>query len=154
MTSLRRILVPVDFSTSSRAALRYAVALAERFDARVDVLHVWSPLPELSWEPLAPSVFLSPHANELHRAEETHALHELVEEAQRTTLAPVTGRCETGDPRRVIVELAGGEPYDLVVLGVAGRSGITQRLLGGLTEKLLRRARVPILTVRGEGASS
>ena len=41
MTTVDRILVPVDFSPSSEAALTYAAAMAERFFSEIDVLHVW-----------------------------------------------------------------------------------------------------------------
>ena len=43
MDIIRRILVPVDFSTCSRAALEYAAVIARRFGSGVDVLHVWEP---------------------------------------------------------------------------------------------------------------
>jgi nucleotide-binding universal stress UspA family protein len=41
MPTISRLLVPVDFSACSRAALEYALFLGERFGASIDVLHVW-----------------------------------------------------------------------------------------------------------------
>ena len=42
--SLRRILVPIDFSKNALRALRYAIPLAEQFDARIALLHVVEPV--------------------------------------------------------------------------------------------------------------
>src|SRR6476646_4576093 len=41
MAQIRKILVPVDFSESARAALVYAVEVARKFGATIDLLHVW-----------------------------------------------------------------------------------------------------------------
>ena len=44
MTTLKRILVPTDFSDNARTAYEYAIDLAEQFHAKIDVVHIYEPI--------------------------------------------------------------------------------------------------------------
>lgn len=139
---VKHILVPIDFSASSKSALRKAVELAELVDARLTLLYVASrgyPRPErlavelpFSESPMALS------AEELL----TRLAHEEVPAALST-------RCllRLGVPHHEIVETARAAGADLVVLGVHQR-GSTPRLFADRTADAVRRAvHCPVLVV-------
>jgi nucleotide-binding universal stress UspA family protein len=136
MSAPRSILVPVDGSPASVAALEHAAALAEDGGARVDVLHVEAP--EVLGSPLSPST----------RGEIQRALDEAVDRASARLPGRVSRRTAHGDPLRTILETAGGGGYDLIVMGTHGRIGRLHSMLGSVAEGVVRNAPCPVLTVR------
>ena len=147
MSPIRRILVPVDFSESSRAALDYAVGLARGFDAQVDVLHVWE-VP--SFAPPGTVMFTSggtPLPNIVRTAAE-EALEGFVSAAAKRGVAVHSSRTEQGHPVQAIIEAATSGKYDLIVLGTHGRTGLSRALIGSVAERVVRHAPCPTLTVR------
>lgn len=147
MLEIHKILVPVDFSECSRAALESAVALAERFEASIDVLHVWEP-PHL----VGPEFLIR------ERGEEGHPLRDIaLERAHQEMdrfLSPFPNRetfhvrYESGKPFKTITALARDEHYDAIVMGTHGRSGLPHMLIGSVAEKVVRTAACPVVTVR------
>src|SRR5688500_3922468 len=121
--SINRILVPVDFSAHSEKAVRYATTVANRFGARVKLLHVVEhPFVTGAWS----SEAFVPNMPEL--------LNTLIEAAQER-LAALKKRLaahgfvvETavlkGQPAQTIVEHAKANAFDLIVIGTHGRSGL------------------------------
>jgi nucleotide-binding universal stress UspA family protein len=142
-----RILCPVDFSDFSGPALEHAVRLAKWFDARVEVIHV---VPCLAYVmPVGGYLPYSLAPAEVVRLEREHAAHSIGD-----LVAPLLGegvpietRVLEGEPWRVILEEAEDRVADLLVMGTHGRSGFEVLLLGSVTEKVLRRAPCPVLTV-------
>lgn len=140
-----RILVPTDGSTEGERALEYAFELARLHGASVRAIYVvntasYGGLPmETAWEGISDALY-----------EEGEAALERVRE-----LAPEDVQVETevfdGSPSRVIIEEAVPEKCDLVVMGTHGRGGIDRLLLGSVAERVVRRAAVPVLTVRVGG---
>jgi nucleotide-binding universal stress UspA family protein len=142
-----RILCPVDFSEFSGPALEYAVRLGEWFDARVEVLHVIASLPLAMPGGMGPAFYPDPlAATPAQREQAARSLADLVEPLLGEGV-PVVTKVLEGVPWRVILEEAKGVPADLLVIGTHGRSGFEQLLLGSVTEKVLRRAPCPVLTV-------
>jgi nucleotide-binding universal stress UspA family protein len=140
------LLVAVDFSDSSREALRQAVRLAETFDARIDLVHVIEDL----FQPVGVgytlrSVFeMEPDIES--RLEE--ALHVFREE-----VAPDSsrfGRMEVraGIPTRVLTEVAESFGSRLLVLGTKGLRGFDHLVMGSVAEAVVRTAPCPVLTVK------
>ncbi|MFC4543406.1 universal stress protein [Halosolutus amylolyticus] len=136
------ILVPTDGSEEGEHALEYAFDLARAHDATVRVLYVvnvagYGGLPmETAWEGISDALYTEGEAA-VERAEE---------------LAPDDVEVETsvreGAPSRTIIDRASPENCDLVVMGTHGRGGIDRLLLGSVAERVVRRADVPVLTVR------
>jgi nucleotide-binding universal stress UspA family protein len=149
VASIGRILVPVDFSEPSRAALDYAATLARTFGATLDVLHVWE---APSFAPRASGmVSLSagePSLNELVQRNANEALDDFVEEARKRGISIQSARTEMGVPWHTIVNVAETGNYDLVVLGTHGRTGLPRVLLGSVAENVVRHAHCPVMTVR------
>jgi nucleotide-binding universal stress UspA family protein len=137
-----RILCPTDFSPSAKAALDVAATLAARFEASIDVLHVWSPQVLVAFDAaLVPS------------AEETTALVESLHAKLDGALAHVARprrflrrHLVQGAPAEEILSFAQRERSELVVMGTHGRTGLAHVVLGSVAERLVRKASVPVLT--------
>lgn len=144
MAALQLILVPIDGSIPSLAALDHAVVLAEDSAARVDVLHVAAP-EEFSVGSGSP---LTPQA----RRDAEAAMDDAIDQARARLPGRVSRRTVSGDPLRTIVESARDGRYDLVVLGTHGRVGRLHELIGSVAEGVVRNAPCPVLIVREPGA--
>ena len=144
--ALRHILVPMDFSDCSVAALRYGFALAERFDAHLHLLHaVQSPFEQ----PWAAEVYAVSQADfeKTAREESDTRLARMLEESGRKA-DQVTCVTTIGPPFLAIVNYAKEEPIDLIVMGTHGRGAIAHLIIGSVAENVVRRAPCPVLTVR------
>jgi nucleotide-binding universal stress UspA family protein len=146
MSLFRRILVPHDFSPAATQALALAARLAGP-RGKLLVLHVIPPLNPLSGLPPAEPVWaVLPTAllgTELSR------LRALVARSVRGRDAPRT-RCRVviGDPALRILAARG---VDVIVMATAGRTGLGHLLIGSVAEKVVRHARVPVLSFRPGG---
>lgn len=146
MIEIKRILCPIDFSDFSRRALAHAVAIARWYESSLTLLHVWPLVPVAPYPPPGSGVFpsppiLSPDASDRLAAD----LKRLGEEAGADLSLDV--RVVEGPTAQEILDVAGAMPADLIVMGSHGRSGFERLLLGSVTEKVVRRALCPVLTV-------
>jgi nucleotide-binding universal stress UspA family protein len=145
----QRILVPVDFSPCSKEALSCALALAEAFQSELLPLHVLAGDLGLA---AGRSPSLQIHFREIMKAEEEAAHREM---AQFLEQSASTGRGKllpprfrTGSADLEILKLAEEWKADLIVMGTHGRRGISHLMLGSVTERVVRRAICPVLTVK------
>jgi nucleotide-binding universal stress UspA family protein len=148
MIRLERILCPTDFSKFAFRAADYAVALARHYDAEVHFLHV---IPSSLIHPeqypyVAEAIPLAPEFRKraLERLDAFVALSRT--EGVRTRFSVAEGA-----PVSAILEAAGADRASLVCLGTHGREGMERLVLGSVTEKVLRKARCPVLTVSEAG---
>ncbi|HTA90021.1 MAG TPA: universal stress protein [Polyangiaceae bacterium] len=147
--SMRKILVPTDFSACSTRALAEAQLFASAFGASIDLMYVWS-APAL----VAPEAVISGVGiNEQPllawiRQNASEQLEKFETAAEQAGIAVHDSICESGDPATAIVERAASGGYDLLVLGTHGRTGLSHLLVGSVAEKVMRRAPCPVLTVR------
>ena len=144
MINLKNILVPSDFSECSDAAVRYGVALAKAFNARLHLMHV---VQDPYTQPWAAEAFPA-GISDLLRDWQEQALKRLqscVPEADRDR---VVATCAIATPFSEIMRYAQKEGIDLIVLGTHGRGPMAHMLLGSVAEKVVRRAPCPVLTVR------
>jgi nucleotide-binding universal stress UspA family protein len=113
----RRILVPIDFSPCSDAALRHALTIADENGAEVEVLYVWCVDQPASSRKGA--IFAD--------TPQGIAMEERLSAAESGHSARICGRLEFGDePSRVILEILERERFDMVVMGLEGE-GLEQR---------------------------
>jgi nucleotide-binding universal stress UspA family protein len=139
MSTIKHILVPVDFSEPSNKALAAAVEFARAFDARLTLLHVWS-IPNISY-----AEGLSWPIDDMEAAAKK-ALGDAL--ASTSKVYPKTeALLREGNESRTIVETAKSLPCDLVVMGTHGRRGFPRLVLGSVAEKVVRLSPVPVLTV-------
>jgi nucleotide-binding universal stress UspA family protein len=146
MPSPKRILVPVDFSACSRAALEHALDLQAALGAEVEVLHVHEPSGFVGFE----SCVLMPVDRPARRWEQLR--NDLLHELERF-LAPHRGRIgqvrvEAGVPSDVIPDLARRGEFDLVLMGTHGQSGFSRLVVGNVAEGVMRKAHCPVMTLR------
>jgi nucleotide-binding universal stress UspA family protein len=141
------ILVPTDFSATSDAALDYARALAAKFDASLELLHVVEG--SFASGPMGTEAFVT----------SSPAIQAALMEDARTRLsvrvtaddrARFNARTEViaGQSARVILEYAQERGIDAIVMGTHGRTGVAHLLMGSVAEKVVRHAPCPVLTVR------
>jgi nucleotide-binding universal stress UspA family protein len=141
---VKRLLCPTDFSVAAAPAERLAVTMAQALGAELVLLHVASESP-------------------LWRESVGTAQVRAVFEAQRKWAAEtLAARCEgpggqglsarwvlkVGVPWEEIVRAATEEHADMIVMGTHGRTGLDRLLLGSVTERVVRAAPCPVLTVR------
>jgi nucleotide-binding universal stress UspA family protein len=148
MNQLRRILVPVDFSACSRAALEHAAVLAKSFDATIDLLYVWEAPTFVAPEAMVGAAGTTQTLAQLASDQAESAMREFLQQARDDGIEVAATHVEQGDPSRTIVEVADAKGYDLIAMGTHGRSGFAHLLLGSVAEKVVRRATRPVLTVR------
>lgn len=149
MIQIRCILVPTDFTPCSQRAVSYAAELARRFDAEVVLVHaIEAPLnlPPHTLVHIDAQGLSMPIMDYVREAADRRmgaALEEL-------TLAKVRARSvvEVGDVRDVALAQAERLPADLIVMGTNGRTGLRHLLIGSVAEDVVRRAPVPVLTIR------
>jgi nucleotide-binding universal stress UspA family protein len=156
MPGIRTILCPTDFSDASRHAFEHAASIAGYHRAKLVALHALSPAPVLvpGYAPIGGPYFPpDPSGSEMHDAR-AHVLEEtrLAAAAGLTTEVVV----RTGSTVRVILETAEAVAADLIVLGTHGAGGFEHLVLGSVTEKVMRKASCPVLTVppRAQATSS
>jgi nucleotide-binding universal stress UspA family protein len=142
----KRILCPVDFSETARAALETAIELAAKFDAEIVLVHAY-PIPGYTF-PDGSAVASSRMLQELADEAGRH-LEEWRQLAVKAGAKRVAVETAVGDPAGEIVRLAQETKADLVVMGTHGRTGIEHALMGSIAERVVRRAKCTVRTVRG-----
>jgi nucleotide-binding universal stress UspA family protein len=154
MSRYQNILCPIDFSEGSLAALEEAQCLAEAFDAKIALLHVWQ-LPAVAvydkfiWpQELLPRVDTQLEAAARQRMQ--HLLDTIPEARRRR----ITDHILCGDAASTILDQATTLAADLIVMGTHGRRGPSRFLMGSVAERVVRHAHCPVLTVRRGHAES
>ena len=146
--SIRRILFPTDFSEPANEAKQYAISLADRFGAELHLLHV---VPLVVPYPDAASPWIMAE-NEMQRQVEA-ADKRLANELDSTWSQQhaVVHNAVMGLAVDEILSYAKEHKIDLIVVGTHGHSGLARLLIGSVTEKLVRSASCPVLTVHPNG---
>ena len=145
------ILVPIDFSDSSREGLLYAISFARRFGANLILLHA------IQVQPFIPA--------------QGHTVHErmpapgVIERAARLRarkfikqidFAGVTYEMEiqSGQPAQEICRFAEAANVELIITSTHGQTGLAHALIGSTAEHVVRYAHCPVLVVPTKEASA
>lgn len=141
---IKRILVPVDFSASSRRALDYAHGLALKFDAALHLVHVCE-TPSMMTPALDAYAIVYAEWSQRLGEEAEQQLNKIT-----TSLGDVTVTTEVlfGRPASAIVKAAETTKADLIVMGTHGHGAVMHALMGNVAERVVRTASCPVLTVR------
>ena len=153
----KRILVPTDFSEPSMKVLDYIPVLHEAGTREVVLVHVLDPRET----PLAASGgqgFLGTvpdRESEVQRQYREEAQHRIIDirRALDKQGMKVIVRTPVGTPGAAIVAAADAEGVSLIVIGSHGRSNIRERLLGTVSEYVIKNARQPVLVVKRDMAA-
>ncbi|MGH9425131.1 MAG: universal stress protein [Terriglobia bacterium] len=142
MIEIQKILIPTDFSEYSQHALKYAVALAERFKAKLYVVHVW----EHAIVAAPTETFPTEIWVEGEKAEK-EKLSQLTQEL-RTKGVEAEPVFMSGVAYTEIVKAAKDLHVDLITLATHGRTGLSHLVFGSTAEKIVRLAPCPVLVVK------
>ena len=142
----QRILVPVDFSEIGKPAMNYALSIAEKADAHLELLHVVENV-------FVPGLYVpiyNPILDSFPELEETllKELKGMVADtalAQNATYTVKQGTVKQGNAASKIIDHAETSGADLVVLATHGHSGLDRFLIGSVAEKVMRSAGCPVL---------
>ncbi len=144
-TPFNRILVPIDFSDYSKAALKFSVEFAEKFGAELTLIYVVEPFlypPDFSMGQIAlPAVNLELDK----RAEEQLGKLAAAEIGDRLKVRTVV---KSGTPFVEILDYAKTEDIDLIIISTHGHTGVEHLLFGSTTDKVVRKSPCPVLTLR------
>lgn len=144
--TLKRILVPVDFSDNSKKALRYAIPLAAQFKAAITVIYVVEPAVFPSDFGFGQMSFPDVEKEMYEKAEQE--LKQLIEDLKSNV--PLDAEVKSGIPFVEVTSYADQENINLIVLATHGRTGVEHILFGSTAEKIIRKAPCPVLVVRAE----
>jgi nucleotide-binding universal stress UspA family protein len=139
-----RILLPIDFSPSSRAALDVASDLAQHFSAKLFLVNVIPFFPTTTFPDFVPEESFLTEARthaERHLAK-CHAV--LAERNIETTTSVSVGNDVAGN----IMEVVDREHIDLVVISTHGISGWHPLIFGSIAEKVVKLVQCPLLLLR------
>ena len=141
---LKKILVGCDFSPDSGLAFEYGLSLAQEFQADLHLAHVVEP-------PLYDDLINPSESGETFRQRLQKTVQEklstLVPEEALTWCNPVTALL-AGQPHEELIKYAVVNDIDLIVLGVRGHSLVESLFVGSTTDRVLRRAPCPVLSVQ------
>lgn len=145
---IQRILLPTDFSEPARQAAKYAMALADQFNAELHLLHVVSQVmpytdDSTSW------ILPTNETQEQLEAAEQRLLKSVIDPEWRATHR-VIHKTVLGFAVDEILEYANGNQIDLIVVGTHGYTWLAHTLIGSVAEKLVRAAHCPVLTIHPE----
>lgn len=141
---IKRILVPIDFSSNSQLALDYARGLASRFDAALHLVHVCE-VPSLATPAIDAYAIAYTDWSQKLGAE---AEKELLAITPSLTGLKVTTEILFGRAAPAIVKSAETNAADLIVMGTHGHGAVMHMLMGNVAERVVRTAACPVLTVR------
>jgi len=142
--NFKQILVPVDFSECSAAALDCAVIIAMRFESKITLLHVVEPAAYPENSLLTPSSL-----DETNQSRMTTARERLARlQKTKGQGCSIEALVRMGRAQSEIPDTAKAIGAELIVLGTYGFSGVKKSLLGGTAERVLHHAPCPVLTIR------
>jgi universal stress protein A len=162
---MQRVLVPTDFSCTSRAAVSYALALTAAMGGEILLLHVIEGAPLrrhiVRGEPEGLPYWLDPTGHLFQASCPQEVIyHDLYEEARgklMTWLPPGLGKrsgalVTVGKVADEIVRVASEQKVDAIVMSIQGKRGVRRLLRRTVAERVMRKTSIPVITLWGIGA--
>jgi nucleotide-binding universal stress UspA family protein len=141
---INNIMVPIDFSEYSKAALKYATQFAKQFNSKIFLIYVVEPMIYPADFSMGQVAIPSSDIDLTSRAEEE--LNRLASEINSGLTVETI--IKTGKPFVEINETAGEKNIDLIIIATHGHTGVEHLLFGSTAEKVVRKAPCPVLTLR------
>ena len=142
MKAIKKLLVGVDLSEPSKEVIETAVRLAQALDASIELVHVREPFVYAVTGHYGPSL----DQEQALFGWIDRTLAELGDALNHARVPCVTTSLD-GSPAREIVSHAEKIGADLIVVGTHGRGGLAHAVLGSVAERVVQKARRPVLTV-------
>ncbi|MDJ0856496.1 MAG: universal stress protein [Desulfobacterales bacterium] len=165
---IKRILYATDLSENARYAMAYAVSLANTYCAQIVILHVIDEAPDYvdagvegyigadEWEAIKKRNLDETRKTLTGKRRDNRMVREVLERFCQN-LRPGTNDHEAamdetvikiGSPVAQILETAEEKNCDLIVMGTHGRGALMDAMMGSTTNRVTRRSRIPVLSVR------
>jgi universal stress protein A len=142
---IEKILVPIDFSLHSLAALERAIDLAREHQSEIMLVHVVEPLPYGVGRWSDPTQLLE------HSAKDGRIRLERFMDRARRLYPHCSSELHFGIVPEVISQLARKLNVDLIVVAARSQAGLLDRMMRSVAEKLVRLAPCPVLAVQIDG---
>jgi nucleotide-binding universal stress UspA family protein len=145
MLSFNAIVVPTDFSDHSLRALAYAIGLAEKYEASVNMIYVHEPalqVSDMAW------VGVDERSLKEEHVKQAHGNIERIKREQIPTGLSARVEVRTGNAVDEIIRYADEVNADMIVMATHGRSGLSHILMGSTAEQVIRKASCPVLTLK------
>lgn len=142
---IKKILVPIDFSDYSKKALQYTVKFAKSFSAELYLVYVIEPMVYPADLSMGQMVIPQSEVNLSEKA--NNELAELATNAIGESLK-YNILIKTGKPFMEVIETASEVDADLIIIATHGHTGVEHLLFGSTSEKVVRKAPCPVLTLR------
>ena len=150
MFPLKKILCPLDFSDFSVRALKTAVELADKFNAKIILCHIVTDIPTM--DTAYDAIDYQPQLQNIQafiQEMQTVSNNQLDELARKYVKSvPYEKKVATGMPADEIIRIAEEEKVDLIVLTTHGRTGLSRIFMGSVAEGVTRHAPCPVLSIR------
>jgi len=145
METIKKILVPIDFSDYSKKALKYTIDFAKQFNAEIILVYVIEPL--MYPADLSMGQMVIPQST-VDLGEKSKAELEVLAKNEIGDLLNFDTIVKTGKPFIEIIETAAETDSDLIIISTHGHTGVEHLLFGSTSEKVVRKAPCPVLTLR------
>ncbi|RLA10821.1 MAG: universal stress protein [Gammaproteobacteria bacterium] len=140
--SAKHVLAPLDFSDPSMKSLDAAVELAKSYEGKVLIAYVAEPAP------FSPELVVSADGYEKKVTEKAQKRLEEICQKHIADGVETSYQICFGNPYDEIIGLANSKQVDLIVMATHGHSGLRHLLIGSTTEKVVRAATCPVLTMK------
>jgi nucleotide-binding universal stress UspA family protein len=141
----QKILVPIDFSQYGDEILAYALEMARKFNASIDLIHV---IPNMDYFTPYESFMAAENIVAVQKGVEGEVEKDLDEIAGKLPGINVKKVIRTGVAFVEIIDYIKSDGIDLIVMGTRGRGGLEHIIIGSVAEKVLRKSPCPVLTIR------
>lgn len=142
--TMKKLLVPVDFSPASERALQYALHWAAHFGSSLEVVNVYMP-------PVDPQYGSIIGINDLEKiqSDKVKQLESLVEKWKGKIALPdnslVSSKCLIGFPAEEIMRYA--KDFDLIIIGATGEKSVLEKWMGSVSMAIAQKSNTPVLLV-------
>jgi len=142
MIDIKKIIVPTDFSDSSRNAIKYASSFAKKFKASISLIYVIEPI-VIGLDGGSIPILTDISTKEKLEDELKVICKEDISPSVKTAI-----NVNIGKPFIEIIEFAEKEDADLIIIATHGHTGIEHLLFGSTAEKVVRKASCPVLSIK------
>ena len=142
------IMVPTDGSGFDREAIRVALRIAERSDAKVRLVRVLATASLFGVAAASEGTAIAAEVVQSERDKALGELYALAAECRSASKADISVDLHSGPVADVLEHYAQRHDIDLIVISTHARSGISRLSLGSVTDWLIRHTSIPVLVVK------
>ncbi|GGZ27294.1 hypothetical protein GCM10007049_20110 [Echinicola pacifica] len=136
-----KILVGVDFSKSSKNAIKFASGLAKALDASITLVHAYTLIYDFAAQTASYAADMEKQGAILIRK-----WSDVLEGKGIKSNSLILQK----NPSDALIQIAEEEKYDMIVIGSTGKSGLSKVLLGSTASDLIRSSQTPVLMIPGK----